>query len=85
MNGRRRIRSWPEIVVIAFAISIGLLLAKFLLRPLLFGSRVIKGDEFADTVIWFAFLMIALSLQRTAATSWNLKMEINEDNDSSAS
>ena len=71
MDRSRRIRSWPEIVAIAFALSIGLLLTKFLFRPILFGSPVIKGDEVEDTILWFAFMIIALVLERYATKSWN--------------
>ena len=82
MNGMRRVKSWAEIVGIAFVYALGLLLLKFLVRPLLFGSPAIKGDEVEDSVLWFVLVIVVLALERAAAKPWNVKQQINQDRDS---
>ena len=57
--------SYPKIIGVSLLVAIGMLLLKFLLRSIT-GSTFIRGDEFQDTLIWFAGLVVILTLQRGA-------------------
>ena len=78
------LRSYPQLIVTAALVAIGMLVAKLLLRSVT-GSTFLRGDELQDTTIWFVGLVVVFLLLRSSQVRNHTVAEINRTDDSDTS
>ena len=78
------LRSYPQLIVTAALVAIGMLIAKLLLRSVT-GSTFLRGDELQDTTIWFVGLVVVFLLLRSSQVRNHTVAEINRTDDSDTS
>ena len=70
--------SYPKIVLVSALLAIGLLASKLLLRLVTRPEAIIRGDEFEDTILWFALCVVVFAIQRSSLARANAMTEIRE-------